>query len=93
MRTADGTTTDFDVEANVSTQPEVINNSGAIAGSYVESNGDRLGFVRSAEGAIKRFNPPQSTETQVWDMNNDGAITGWYWKGFKGKYYVFLRTP
>ena len=75
----DGKTTTFNVTGASSTVPYAINDSGAIAGIYVDpiSFIDH-GFVRSRNGTITTFDGPKALATQVWAINNVDQITGTY---------------
>ena len=77
-RTADGNITVFDVGSNTSTQPQVINAKGLIAGTYLDEQFVRHGFVRSGKGKITSFDPPMSKNINVQAINKSGTVGGWY---------------
>lgn len=94
IRAADGTVTSFDVsdDGSSSTDPEVINASGVIAGVYTDSQYAQHGFVRSAAGKIKVFDAPNAAGIGITGINTNGAIAGWYLDN-NSVWHGFLRTP
>ena len=77
----------------------LINNFGAITGTYLDANNVFHGFVRSPEGKFTTFNSP-GADTAPGDFNgtfpnaiNDaGAIAGYY-ADASGTPHGFLRSP
>ncbi len=77
----------------------LINNFGAITGTYLDKNNVFHGFVRSPEGKFTTFEAP-GADTTAGDFNgtfpngiNDaGAITGFYVDASGGS-HGFLRSP
>jgi uncharacterized membrane protein len=85
--------TTFDVPEGVEgTYPYAINAKGAIAGSYVDSNGVNHGFARAPGGKIETFDPNGSTGTFALGINAGGVIAGSYEDG-QGVNHGFTRTP
>jgi hypothetical protein len=73
--------TSFDVTGAVNTFPVAVNNSGTVAGYYIDSTNGFHGFVRDSTGNITTFNPPADTaagSVVLWSMNNVGATVGTY---------------
>jgi hypothetical protein len=70
---ADTTPGDFN-----GTEPNAINDAGAIAGVYYDINNVAHGFLRSPEGGMATFDPPGSTATIPIAMNLESAIVGYY---------------
>jgi len=70
--------------------PMSLNDSGAITGSYSDSNYVQHGFLRTPEGAFVTFDPSGSAGTQPESINDSGAITGFYVDA-KGVFHGFLR--
>jgi hypothetical protein len=70
---------------------EAVNDSGAIAGSYVDANGQH-GFVRFPLGTFLSFDVPGSTRTTAASINAAGAITGIYFDA-NGQQHGFVRDP
>lgn len=69
--------------AQIATRPVAINDSGVIAGSYVDfSNGQHtsFGFVRDAQGRITTFSAATSNDDTdvVLAINNAGTVVGYY---------------
>ena len=70
------------------TSPSAINASGEIAGTYVDSNNNRHGFVLSTSGTFTSFDPPGSTTstgsgggmsgTGVTGIDTAGDVVGGY---------------
>jgi hypothetical protein len=77
----------------------LINNFGAITGTYFDANNVFHGFIRSPEGKFTTFDAPEA-DTTAGDFNgtfpngiNDaGAITGFY-ADASGGTHGFLRSP
>jgi hypothetical protein len=77
FRDVNGNMTTFRI-TSTSLVPVAVNNSGAITGYYVDTNGNTHGFVRSAAGNTSGFNAPNSGHgTFVTGMNDVGIIVGW----------------
>lgn len=78
-----------------------INESGEIAGYYIDGNGAWHSFVRAPDGAITTFEAPGAsiipgfgTYTAYSDgLNAEGAIVGWYALDDTGLTRSFLRHP
>ena len=77
----------------------LINNFGAIAGTYEDTNNVFHGFVRSPEGKYTAFEAPGADTTAgdfngtfVNGINDAGAITGFYVDASGGS-HGFLRSP
>src|ERR1700733_5623859 len=66
----------FDPVGSYGTYPSSINNKGAVAGDYQDSQGDYHGFVRSPTGGISAFDPTGSTETEAAAINWRGDVAG-----------------
>src|SRR5437763_14189093 len=84
--------TKFDPPGSRLTSPAGINDTGAVAGFYVDSAYYDHGFLRTADGAVTSFDPPDSTGTIVTGINAKGAIAGY----FSDASYInhgFLRHP
>ena len=94
VRAADGTVTSFDVsnDGGSSTDPEVINASGVVAGLYTDSQYLQHGFVREANGKIKVFDAPNASSIGITGINTDGTIAGWYLDN-NSVWHGFIRTP
>ena len=56
----------------------MINAKGMIAGTYLDEQFVRHGFVRSANGKITSFDPPTSKNIDVWGINKSGTVVGEY---------------
>jgi hypothetical protein len=76
------------------TLPGSINDSGAITGSYYDTNGVGHGFVRSTDGKFTSFDVPGAggygTIPQA--INFEGAVVGLYTDS-NFSFHAFLRTP
>ena len=78
---------------NAGTFPCCINTAGMIAGTYIDANGFRRGFVRTPRGHITRFDVPNSVQiSAVHGINEFGMITGEYFDT-ETLVHGFLRTP
>ncbi len=84
-----GTVVDPDTGRKQGTWAYAINASGEIAGSYVDSNMNRHGFVRSNTGVFTSFDPPNAgtsttgsgggmTGTQALSIDTAGDVVGVY---------------
>jgi hypothetical protein len=60
------------------TNPNAINDAGAIAGVYYDVHSVAHGFLRSPEGEVTTFDPPGSTATFPIAMNLESVIVGYY---------------
>jgi hypothetical protein len=81
VRKPDGTFTTFTLPGvfpSSSTNPIVINNSGTVAGPYIDTNGKEHGFIRLEDGTFFTLDYPDSSDTQVTGINNSGSVTGIY---------------
>jgi uncharacterized membrane protein len=92
LRAADGTITRLDIAEDVSTEPNVINDEGVIAGGYMDSKGIRRGFVRRRNGTIKTFHVGDTSETQTYAINTHGEVAGLYFVGAR-TIHAFLFNP
>jgi len=77
----------------------LINNFGAITGTYLDANNVFHGFVRSPEGKFTTFEAPGADTTPgnfngtlPNGINDAGAITGQYYDASGGS-HGFLRSP
>lgn len=77
LRSQNGTYTQLDVPGASFTVAEGINNSGDIAGLYVDTLGVFHGFILS-KGVYKTIDVPQSMETTIFSINDEGEIVGNY---------------
>src|SRR5215472_1155574 len=59
--TSAGTFVTFDVPGAISTDPNSINNSGAITGGYFDAGGLIHSFLRTSDGTITPFDAPGAT--------------------------------
>jgi len=73
-----GKITQFDPPDSIITNALAINDSGTIAGLFIDAhNGALHGFVRQPDGTITTFDAPDAPAgTQVRGMDNDGNIVG-----------------
>lgn len=71
----------FDPPGSTGTSPTAINDKGAIAGSYYDSNNSHRGFVRNVGGTFSTFDVPGSTNTSVNSINSEGTVAGTYYSG------------
>jgi hypothetical protein len=78
---------------NAGTFPCCINTAGMIAGTYIDANGFRHGFVRTPRGHITTFDVPNSIQiSAIHGINEFGMITGEYFDT-ESLVHGFLRTP
>jgi hypothetical protein len=70
--------------------PISLNDSGAIMGTYIDSNLVYHGYLRTPDGKIVTVDPSGSDFTWSSGMNNWGAITGYYLDS-NNVYHGFLR--
>jgi probable HAF family extracellular repeat protein len=67
----------IEVPGEIGTSPTAINDSGQIAGVYLESTTrKRKGFLRGADGTFALFEIGTSTNLQVLALNDRGTIVG-----------------
>jgi hypothetical protein len=69
-----------------------INQSGAIAGMYIDSAGTTRGYVRLSNGQITEFDPPGSVGTFPKGLNKQGQIVGQFNRR-DNHIHGFLRKP
>lgn len=74
------------------TQPEAINDAGAVTGLYADAQGDVHGFYRSPTGRFSEFDPTGSVYTLPFAINASGTVTG-YWYDAQGGNHGFIWTP
>jgi hypothetical protein len=74
------------------TQPEAINNAGAVTGLYADAQSNVHGFYRSPTGQFSEFDPPGSVYTLPYAINDSGTVTG-YWYDAQGANHGFIWTP
>jgi hypothetical protein len=111
IRHADGTFTTFEAPGAGTGQGQGtgcpgcfagLNQFGAIAGIYTDSNTVYHGFLRTSDGNFKSFNAPGAgkgsgqgtgcpSDCPV-SLNNRGALTGVYIDA-QNVYHVYLRSP
>jgi hypothetical protein len=72
------------------TNPNAINDAGAIAGVYYDIDNVAHGFLRSPEGEMTTFDPPGSIATIPIALNLESAIVGYY-VDETGVFGAFLR--
>lgn len=72
--------------------PTSLNDEGAIAGTYIDSNFVNHGYLRSRQGQIVTIDPPGSIYTLPFDINDAGMITGYYIDE-NSVVHGFLRIP
>ena len=79
VRDKAGAITTFDAPGAINGTAAVsINNSGAIAGSYVDADGVSHGFVRDKAGAITTVDAPGAIYgTAAVSINDSGTIVGY----------------
>jgi hypothetical protein len=71
------------------TQPEAINNAGAVTGLYADNQGVVHGFYRSPSGKFSEFDPDGSVFTEPFGINDGGTVTG-YWFDAQGGTHGFI---
>jgi probable HAF family extracellular repeat protein len=64
-------------EPDVAIYPSGINDSGALTGEYIRSDGES-GFVRSPDGALTTFDVPGAQATEASKINDEGQVVGRY---------------
>jgi hypothetical protein len=84
---ADTTPNDFN-----GTNPNAINDAGAIAGVFSDVNSVSHGFLRSPEGRMTTFDPPGSIATIPIALNLESTVVGFY-VNETGEFAGFLRRP
>jgi hypothetical protein len=72
--------------------PTSLNDSGAIAGTYIDANSVLHGYLRSPDGKIVTVDPLGSIFTWTVGLNDLGAVTGYY-ADANIVYHGFLRIP
>ena len=72
--------------------PTSLNNSGAIMGTYIDSNFVYHGYLRTPDGKIVTVDPLGSIFTWSSSMNDSEVITGYYFDA-NSVYHGFLRLP
>lgn len=70
--------------------PVSLNDWGAIAGIYIDTNYGYHGYLRSPDGNIETIDPEGSTFTFPVGINDQGTIVGYY-ADANGVYHAFLR--
>jgi hypothetical protein len=75
LRDADGQFVVFDPPGSISTEPEAINESGDIAGSFFDGQSAR-GFVRSWSGVFTVIDTPPGFLTDAHAINSHGDVVG-----------------
>jgi hypothetical protein len=98
IRTRDGDTTTFTPPGTLWTGFLGLNDSGVIAGNYVQSptptnTASYFGFVRLPGGQFSTIAPESGWQTMVTGINNLGAITGYYYNVTGPGAFGFLRLP
>ena len=73
-----GRFTRIDVPGAASTYPTGIDNSGQIAGRYVDSGGAIHGFLRDRRGNFTDVDVPGAAGTALVDVNDRGETVGYY---------------
>ncbi|HEY6486870.1 MAG TPA: hypothetical protein VIX83_10855 [Candidatus Cybelea sp.] len=74
------------------TQPEAINDAGAVTGFYADAQGNVHGFYRSPSGQFSEFDPQGSIFTEPYAINDSGTVTG-YWYDAAGATHGFVWAP
>lgn len=74
------------------TQPEAINDAGAVTGYYADAEGNVHGFYRSPSGQFTDIDPYGSVFTEPYAINDSGAVAG-YWYDAQGGTHGLLWTP
>jgi uncharacterized membrane protein len=100
LRTAGGMITTFDIPSAATVEAiEVrhIDSSGALAGTFIDSNIVAHGFFRAADGTITIIDDPKASMagrdgTVVTGANDNGEIVGNYKTGSLGPSHSFLRS-
>ncbi len=85
-----GTYSSFDPPGSVGTFATAINNSGEIAGTYIDGSNKTHGFVLKS-GAFSIIDFPGASLTQVTGVNDKGQIVGWGEMGLMVE--NFIGTP
>lgn len=67
----------IDVPFGTNTELFDVNNAGTMAGSYLDSNGARNGFLLN-NGAYTSYTVPGSSSTRFFSVNDKGQATGFY---------------
>jgi uncharacterized membrane protein len=69
-----------DVKVTGATQTDsyAVNNTGVIAGDYIDSSGVQHGLILN-KGVVKKFDGPSgSTQIAAYGINSSNAVVGWY---------------
>jgi hypothetical protein len=72
--------------------PIVINDSGFIAGPYVDAAGNTHGFIAAPSGKLSTIDAPDSTYTYATCINAGGSVTGIYDDSSYNS-HAFVRSP
>ena len=72
--------------------PVMLNDLGAIAGIYIDTNFVYHGFLRGPDGKFATVDPSGSTFTWPSGLNDSGAITGYYYDA-NSVGHGFIRVP
>jgi hypothetical protein len=72
--------------------PVMLNDLGAIAGIYIDTNFVYHGFLRSPDGKFATVDPTDSVFTWPSGLNDFGAITGYYYDA-NSVAHGFIRLP
>lgn len=92
VRTSDGLISPFDPKQSVGTTVTRLNDSGEVAGYYVDAGNLAHGFLREADGKIVSIDAPGATEgTYVTGINAKGSLVGGF-ADANGS-HGFIRTP
>ena len=96
LRSASGTVTTFDPpNSNPGSGAQSINDSGTVAGGYLDANGAH-GYLRAPDGTFTTFDPTGSgAQIEIvipYQINASGAVTGTY-TDINGVRHGFLRDP
>jgi probable HAF family extracellular repeat protein len=102
IRTLTGNLTTLDVPGTSQTIARSINDGGAIAGEYLDSNQAAHGWLRASDGTLTTFDVPGSTALSfggtlfsgisVSRINAGGIVVGFFTDA-NGVYHGFLRAP
>jgi hypothetical protein len=87
---AASTYVNFQVPGALTTQPQGVNNSGAVTGYWSDAVTSH-GFLRQADGALTSFDVSGSIATYAFSINSAGMIVGYYLDSSYGA-HGFLRT-
>jgi probable HAF family extracellular repeat protein len=97
---ADFNVTTLDVPGSVILNPNGINNSGQIVGTYDDAGSTRHGYLRMSDGSYTTLDVPGATATVASGINDAGEIVGNYKAGgpnhgflLSGGNYTTLDVP